>query len=74
MLKDFDNSASSPEYAESFYIQSTHPTTVRMAYQTFLQEYLQIPIVTRVYTSTCVITTLAVVRISIVHGFVDCLC
>ncbi|KAG4075745.1 hypothetical protein HA402_003571 [Bradysia odoriphaga] len=31
-----------------------------MAYQTFLQEYMQIPIVTRVYTSTCVITTLAV--------------
>lgn len=32
-----------------------------MAYQTFLQEYMQIPIVTRVYTTSCVITTLAVV-------------
>lgn len=35
-----------------------------MAYQTFLQEYMQIPIVTRVYTTACVITTLAVVNIS----------
>uniref|UniRef100_A0A6B2E4H3 Derlin n=1 Tax=Phlebotomus kandelakii TaxID=1109342 RepID=A0A6B2E4H3_9DIPT len=31
-----------------------------MAYQTFRQEYLQIPIVTRIYTTACVITTLAV--------------
>ncbi|GBP23238.1 Derlin-2 [Eumeta japonica] len=31
-----------------------------MAYQTFLQEYLLIPPVTRVYTTACVITTLAV--------------
>lgn len=36
-----------------------------MAYQTFLQEYMQIPIVTRVYTTACVITTLAVVSIRI---------
>lgn len=34
-----------------------------MAYQTFRQEYLAIPIVTRVYTTACVITTIAVVRI-----------
>lgn len=32
-----------------------------MAYQTFLHEYMQIPIVTRVYTTACVITTIAVV-------------
>lgn len=31
-----------------------------MAYQTFLQEYMQIPIVTRYYTTACVVTTLAV--------------
>ncbi|XP_041978932.1 derlin-2 [Aricia agestis] len=31
-----------------------------MAYQTFLQEYMLIPPVTRVYTTACVITTLAV--------------
>lgn len=32
-----------------------------MAYQTFLLEYMQIPIVTRLYTTACVITTIAVV-------------
>lgn len=32
-----------------------------MAYQTFLAEYMQIPIVTRIYTTACVITTIAVV-------------
>ncbi|KAK6625142.1 hypothetical protein RUM43_005433 [Polyplax serrata] len=31
-----------------------------MAYQTFRQEYLQIPVVTRAYTTACVITTVAV--------------
>uniref|UniRef100_A0A1B6MPE4 Derlin n=1 Tax=Graphocephala atropunctata TaxID=36148 RepID=A0A1B6MPE4_9HEMI len=31
-----------------------------MAYQTFRQEYLQIPVVTRAYTTACVLTTLAV--------------
>ncbi|CAH3110564.1 unnamed protein product [Pocillopora meandrina] len=31
-----------------------------MAYQTFQQEYMQIPVVTRTYTSACVVTTLAV--------------
>ncbi|XP_041096842.1 derlin-2-like, partial [Polyodon spathula] len=31
-----------------------------MAYQTFQQEYLQIPLVTRAYTTACVITTAAV--------------
>lgn len=31
-----------------------------MAYQTIIQEYLQIPPVTRVYTTACVITTVAV--------------
>jgi len=33
-----------------------------MAYQTFRQEYMQMPVVTRAYTTACVITTLAVVR------------
>lgn len=32
-----------------------------MAYQTIRQEYLQIPIVTRVYSTACIITTLSVV-------------
>ncbi|CAG0884423.1 unnamed protein product [Darwinula stevensoni] len=31
-----------------------------MAYQTFQQEYMQIPPVTRAYTTACVLTTLAV--------------
>ncbi|KDR23092.1 derlin-2 isoform X2 [Zootermopsis nevadensis] len=31
-----------------------------MAYQTFRQEYMQMPVVTRAYTTACVITTLAV--------------
>ncbi|EEB10041.1 Derlin-2, putative [Pediculus humanus corporis] len=31
-----------------------------MAYQTFRQEYMQIPVVTRAYTTACVITTIAV--------------
>ncbi|KAM9440763.1 derlin-2 isoform 1-T1 [Clarias gariepinus] len=31
-----------------------------MAYQTFQQEYLQIPVVTRTYTTACVLTTAAV--------------
>lgn len=39
-----------------------------MAYQTFLQEYMQIPIVTRVYTTACVITTLCV-HLDIVSPF-----
>lgn len=34
-----------------------------MAYQTFVQEYLQMPIITRGYTTACVLTTLAVVSI-----------
>ncbi|PSN40624.1 Derlin-2 [Blattella germanica] len=34
-----------------------------MAYQTFRQEYMQMPVVTRAYTTACVITTLAVVRV-----------
>lgn len=32
-----------------------------MAYQTFRQEYMQMPLVTRAYTTACVITTIAVV-------------
>ena len=32
-----------------------------MAYQSFQQEYMEIPIVTRVYTTACVLTTVAVV-------------
>lgn len=31
-----------------------------MAYQTFQQEYMQMPVVTRTYASACVVTTLAV--------------
>ncbi|KAL0272068.1 UNVERIFIED_CONTAM: hypothetical protein PYX00_005181 [Menopon gallinae] len=31
-----------------------------MAYQTFRQEYMQMPLVTRAYTTACVITTIAV--------------
>uniref|UniRef100_U5EW22 Derlin n=1 Tax=Corethrella appendiculata TaxID=1370023 RepID=U5EW22_9DIPT len=31
-----------------------------MAYQTFRQEYLQIPVVTRIYATACVVTTLTV--------------
>lgn len=34
----------------------------KMAYQTFRQEYLQVPPVTRAYTTACVLTTAAVVR------------
>lgn len=34
----------------------------KMAYQTLQQEYLQIPVVTRAYTTACVLTTAAVVR------------
>lgn len=37
-----------------------------MAYQTFRQEYLQMPTVTRAYTTACVITTIAVVRAFII--------
>lgn len=32
-----------------------------MAYQTFRNEYFQVPVVTRAYTTACVLTTLAVV-------------
>lgn len=32
-----------------------------MAFQSFLREYMQMPIVTRVYTTACVLTTVAVV-------------
>lgn len=34
----------------------------KMAYHTLQQEYLQIPVVTRAYTTACVLTTAAVVR------------
>lgn len=34
-----------------------------MAYQTFQQEYMQIPVITRLYTTACVFTTAAVVSI-----------
>ena len=37
-----------------------------MAYQTFQQEYMQIPPVTRAYTTACVLTTLAVVSLNII--------
>ncbi|XP_031627267.1 derlin-2 [Contarinia nasturtii] len=39
-----------------------------MAYQTVLAEYMQIPIVTRIYTTACVITTIAV-HLDIVSPF-----
>lgn len=35
-----------------------------MAYQTFQQEYMQIPVVTRVYATACVLTTTAVVSLN----------
>ena len=50
-----------------------------MAYQTFIQEYLQIPIVTRIYATACCITTFEVVRflniqfITVHDSFVVCL-
>lgn len=34
-----------------------------MAFRPLTQEYLQMPVVTRAYTTACVLTTLAVVRI-----------
>lgn len=44
----------------------------KMAYQTLQQEYLQIPVVTRAYTTACVLTTAAVVRkIPAVVGVAD---
>ncbi|XP_061657541.1 derlin-2 isoform X12 [Syngnathoides biaculeatus] len=39
-----------------------------MAYQTFQQEYLQIPLVTRAYTTACVLTT-AAVQLEIITPF-----
>ncbi|XP_075192497.1 derlin-2 isoform X2 [Anomaloglossus baeobatrachus] len=39
-----------------------------MAYQTFRQEYMQIPPVTRAYTTACVLTT-AVVQLEIITPF-----
>lgn len=39
-----------------------------MAYQSLLQEYMQIPVVTRAYTTACVLTTLAV-QLEIVSPF-----
>ena len=36
--------------------------TNKMAYQTFQQEFMQIPVVTRVYSTACVFTTTAVVN------------
>lgn len=38
-----------------------------MAYQSLRQEYLHMPVVTRAYTTACVITTLAVVSIFILR-------
>lgn len=39
-----------------------------MAYQTLRQEYFQIPVVTRAYTTACVITTLSVVSMMGTYG------
>lgn len=49
-----------------YFIRTNRLASVQqtMAYQTFLQEYLQIPICTRIYTTACVITTIAVVKYS----------
>ncbi|KAG7235467.1 hypothetical protein INR49_002651 [Caranx melampygus] len=41
---------------------------VQMAYQTLQQEYLQIPVVTRAYTTACVLTT-AAVQLEIITPF-----
>ena len=35
----------------------------KMAYQSFQAEYMQMPTVTRAYTTACVLTTLAVVSL-----------
>ena len=40
-----------------------------MAYQTFQQEYMQIPVVTRVYATACVLTTAAVVSLNFIPYF-----
>lgn len=40
----------------------------KMAYQTFRQEYLQVPPVTRAYTTACVLTTAAVVSARLPGG------
>ena len=40
-----------------------------MAYQTFQQEYMQIPVVTRVYATACVLTTTAVVSLNFIPFF-----
>ena len=42
--------------------------TLTMAYQTFQQEYMQIPPITRAYSTACVLTTLAV-QLDIVTPF-----
>ena len=49
----------------SFVIRMRFPNyqQSKMAYQTFHQEFMQIPVVTRVYTTSCVLTTAAVVCI-----------
>uniref|UniRef100_H3DQK1 Derlin 2 n=1 Tax=Tetraodon nigroviridis TaxID=99883 RepID=H3DQK1_TETNG len=39
-----------------------------MAYQTLQQEYLQIPVVTRAYTTACILTT-AAVQLEIITPF-----
>lgn len=39
-----------------------------MAYQTFQQEYMQIPVITRLYTTACVFTT-AAVQLDVVNPF-----
>lgn len=39
-----------------------------MAAQTFQQEYMQMPPITRAYTTACVLTTIAVVSIFFIWG------
>ena len=53
--------------------KTTTTTTItnfckKMAYQTFQQEYMQIPPITRAYSTACVLTTIAV-QLDIVTPF-----
>lgn len=45
-------------------------STSIMAYQTIQQEYMQMPPITRAYTTACVLTTVAVVSIHVVKVIV----
>ena len=47
-----------------------HSTQFNMAAQTFQQEYMQMPPITRAYTTACVLTTIAVVQFNLIFGFI----